>query len=242
MKIAICDDNKILSQQLKDFILNCPEAFALEDEISLFSIPSELYTYMDNCSVEERFHVVFMDLSFPDTSEDGILWATHLKHQFPGTLTIILTSYQERYKEGYVARAFRFMTKPIQLPELRRNLADCQTELQLNNTIDFIRYGIQYHIPIHNILYFSAQSGGSEMWTSQNAYFFEESLVAWEKKLPSYLFFRCHKKYLVNLKHIASLEQHSLVLFNAEKLPVSRRKWTSLQSAYIKYDVTSGLF
>lgn len=242
MKIAICDDNKILSQQLKEFILNCPEAFASEDEISLFSLPSELYTYMDSCSVEERFHVVFMDLSFPDTSEDGILWATHLKHQFPGTLTIILTSYQERYKEGYVARAFRFMTKPIQLPELRKNLADCQTELQLNNTIDFIRHGIQYHIPIQNILYFSAQSGGSEMWTSQNAYFFEESLVAWEKKLPSYLFFRCHKKYLVNLKHIASLEQHSLVLFNSEKLPVSRRKWTSLQSAYIKYDVTSGLF
>lgn len=241
MKIAICDDNEILSKQLKKMILACGENISSEDEIFFFSLPSTLCSYMESCHSNQPFHLIFMDLSFPDTSEDGIHWAKRLRYQFPQTLTIILTSYQERYKEGYVARAFRFMTKPIDQLELKENLEDCQIELQLNETIDFVRHGIEHNIPIQDILYLSAQSGGSELWTSSNVYFFEESLVAWEEKLPACAFFRCHKKYLVNLKHVASLEPYSVLLFNSEKLPISRRKWTSLQAAYIKYDVTRGL-
>lgn len=240
MKIAICDDNETLSKQLKKMILSCGENIASEDDIFFFPLPSALYSYMESCPTDQPVHLIFMDLFFPDSSEDGIQWAKRLRYQFPQTLTIILTSYQERYKEGYVARAFRFMTKPIDQLELKENLEACQTELQLNETIHFVRHGIEHNIPIQDILYLSAQSGGSELWTSSNAYFFEESLVAWEEKLPACAFFRCHKKYLVNLKHIASLEQYSLLLYNSEKLPISRRKWTSLQVACMKYDIARG--
>ena len=80
-----------------------------------------------------------------------------------------------------------------------------------------------------NILYFS---------TPCSSYFCDESLLQWEEKISPNIFFRCHKKYLVNLNSVESIKDHTILLANGEKLPVSRRKWTLLKYAFIKFDIT----
>ncbi|MBQ4530050.1 MAG: response regulator transcription factor [Lachnospiraceae bacterium] len=233
MRIAICDDQEYISAQLHRLLAKYQRERDVQIETSYFSLPSLLHSDMQ----EKPFDLIFMDLEFENNEEDGILWSKKIHQDFPKALILILTGYPHRYKEGYIVRAFRFMTKPIIEDELFEYLDDCLNELQIATQISFFRSGISHKIFLKDILYFQAQSGGSELFTYDNNYYCDESLLQWENTLPPHLFFRCHKKYLVNLGQISSFKNHTVVLKNGVKLSVSRRKWTSLLSAYMKFDI-----
>lgn len=232
MKIALCDDHKYVADELGQLIKKFDEENDIKNEFLYFSKPSELFKYMQN----ERIDLIFMDLEFCDEEEDGIVWLKKIKKYFPRTVVIILTAYENRYKEGYEARAFRFMTKPIVEKELFEYLYVSMEELQITESISLVRRGIPHDILIRDICYFSAQSGGSELWTRTDMYCCEESLLQWEQRLPMTIFFRCHSKYLVNMAYVTKFENQVITLVSGEKIPVSRRKWKAFQLAYMKFD------
>lgn len=232
MKIVLCDDQKIVSEELSVLLKKFEAQKYMQNEYCYFAKPSELFEYMQ----KEPVDLIFMDLDFCDAAEDGIVWLKKIKRNFPRTVVIILTAYENRYKEGYEARAFRFMTKPVEEKELFEYLRVSMEELQMTESISLVRRGIPHNILIRDICYFSAQSGGSELWTRTNMYCCEESLLQWEKQMPEAVFFRCHSKYLVNLAHVTKFEHQVLTLGNGEKIPVSRRKWKAFQLAYMKFD------
>ena len=232
MKIALCDDQKIVLEELQGWIERYYELNQLHAEFLTFSKPSELFQYMKTGSID----LIFLDLVFGNEQEDGIIWAKRIKAQHPNAIIIILTAYENRYKEGFEARAFRFMTKPIIEKELFEYLKVAMEELQLTEHITLVRRGITHNIMLRDVLYFTAQAGGSEMWTRKDMFYCDESLLHWENRLPSNMFFRCHSKYLVNLSHVTHYDNHVLTLINGEKIPVSRRRWKAFQIAFMKYD------
>lgn len=232
MNIVFCDDQKSIFEEVRILIRKFNSENQFQNDLVYFSTPSKLYDYMNSTQVD----LVFMDLEFCNTTEDGIDWSKKILKKFPHTIIIIITAYAERYKEGYVARVFRFMTKPIQEKELFENLLASMEELQLTQSVSVLRRGIVQDIPLRDICYLSAQSGGSELWTKTDMYFCEESLLYWEHQLPPAIFFRCHNKYLVNLNYVTEFDQRMLTLINGEKIPVSRRRWKAFQIAYMKFD------
>lgn len=233
MRIAFCDDCENLAAQLENMIACYNKENSFEDEFFYFTTPSKLYSFLQT----EKMDLIFMDLEFNDRTEDGIEWSKRISKQFPKTIIIILTAYENRYKDAFVARAFRFMTKPLSEKELHENLYASRQELKLNQTISLLRRGISYNVPIQDILYISAQSGGSELWTLSSIFYSENSLIFWEEKLPETIFFRCHKKYVVNLSHVIEFDNQFLKLENGEKIPISRRRWREFQIAYMKFDI-----
>lgn len=233
LKIAICDDDISTIKKLEELLLVYAKQNLIEMNIQYFSTPSKLYAHLE----KESEDIVFMDLDFGEESEDGILWSIRIHQDFPQTLVMILTAYENRYKEGYVAKVFRFMTKPFSQEELSENIDACLEELSLYRVVTLSRHGTIQKIPILEILYFSAMQGGSEFKTIHTSYFCPESLAHWESTTSPSIFFRCSKKYLVNLNAIEKLSNQTILLCNGEKIPVSRRKWTLLKSAYMKFDI-----
>ncbi len=232
MKIVLCDDQKNVADELGQLIKKYSKENKQQNEFLYFEKPSVLFEYLK----KETVDLIFMDLEFSDASEDGIFWLKKIKEKFPQIILIILTAYEKRYKEGYEARAFRFMTKPIIEKELFDYLRVSMEELQLTSSILLKRRGIPHNIWVRNIYYISAQSGGSELWTQSDMYICEESLLQWEQRLPMFTFFRCHNKYLVNLAHVIQFENQVLTLVNGEKIPVSRRRWKAFRLAYMRFD------
>lgn len=228
MRIAICDDYKIVADELIELLMKYDKSY----EVSYFEKPSLLYEYMKEATVD----LVFMDLEYEDESEDGIYWTKKINKEFTRVIFIILTAYEERYKEGYEARAFRFMTKPICESEFLDYMEAVKDVLNLGDTIEVKRRGISYSVPVVDICYISAQAGGSEIWTRKDMFSSDESLLRLEEKVPMNIFFRCHSKYLVNMQYIKNCENHRIYLLSGEKIPVSRRRWKEFQIAYMKYD------
>lgn len=232
MQIAICDDNEAIVNEMRNLIHNFCKDKALDSDIVYFRKPSKLFEYMEQNVVD----IIFMDLEFMDDEEDGIKWSRKIKRKWPNVVLIILTAYEMRYKEGYEVKAFRFMTKPILERELFENLESGMEELVFAESVSLVRRGIPYHVRIQDICYLAAHSGGSELWSKTDTYYCEESLLHWEKKLPTDVFFRCHHKYLVNLMCVVRMEAQKLILVNGEQIPVSRRRWKAFQIAYMKWD------
>ena len=153
MRIAICDDEKIVSKELSVLIKKFNRENQLINDLVCFSRPSNLYDYMQ----ESPVGIVFMDLEFSNSLEDGIEWSKMIRKKFPQTIIIILTAYERRYKEGFEARVFRFMTKPIIEKELFDNLKVSMAELQLTEMISLVRRGIHQNIRVKDIYYLSAR-------------------------------------------------------------------------------------
>lgn len=235
MKIALCDDQKSIAEELKSLVQKFNEHTHQQNELCYFPMPSLLFEAIQ----KEPVDLIFMDLEFCDPSEDGILWLKKIKAYFPHTIVIILTAYENRYKEGFEARVFRFMTKPIEEKELFDYLQVSMEELWLTKSISIMRRGIPHVILMRDICYIAAQSGGSELWTRTNMFCCEESLLQWEQRLPMTIFFRCHSKYLVNLSRVVTFEHQVITLADGEKIPVSRRRWKAFQLAYMKFDTKS---
>lgn len=232
-KIAICDDKINTIKGLEEYLNTYFDEKKVSFSLSYYETPEKLFEAME----DQLYNIVFMDLAFDSEENDGILWSCKLNEKYPQTLVIILTAYESRVKEGYVARAFRFMTKPIICQELRENMDACLNELGGSQTIKIYPLGIELVIAVRDIIYLEAYAGGSVIYLKDNHYYCEESLIQWEQTLPKNLFFRSHKKYLVNLGHIEKLDHHEIIFSQGTRLPASRRKWTKLREEFMKYDI-----
>lgn len=234
MRIALCDSQRKICVELNELLQRYNDEKNIQNKFMYFEKPSELFEYMH----EKVVDIVFMELDFGDEEEDGILWLKKIHKHFSHTISIIYTTHTNRYKEGFEARAFRFMTKPLDETEFYAYLDACLEKLQLTQSISISRRGIAYPVLVQDVFYLSAHFGGSELWTKSDAFVCEESLLQWENQLPEDIFFRCHSKYMVNLAHITNVDKQMLTLENGEKIPISRRKWKEFQLAYVKYKST----
>ncbi len=56
-----------------------------------------------------------------------------------------------------------------------------------------------------------------------------------EKNLPSEYFVRCHRSYIVNIKHVKSIIKNKVLLSNGAEIPISRGKYKEINDAFIDY-------
>jgi DNA-binding LytR/AlgR family response regulator len=56
-----------------------------------------------------------------------------------------------------------------------------------------------------------------------------------EKQLESHGFVRCHRSYLVGLRHIRRIAKNCAVLDNGTEVPLSRSAYHKVNQAFIGY-------
>lgn len=226
MRVAICDDNKVIRSIITQLLQDYSSKMSVDFSIIPFSSGEELL----QCS--NTFELVFMNIELGGI--DGI-YSTSLIHQKnPDTLVILLSSHVRRFKDGYKVKAFRFMTKPINREEFFEYIDDAVAEILGHKVIALRKDGVNVNINLKSILYISAQQGYTEVWTAKDTYRSDYSLIMWEELLDPKLFFRCHKKYLVNISQIKQLSD-DILLTSGDIVEVSRRKYPELRELYLNY-------
>lgn len=229
MRIAVCDDDKIIRNITVRLLQEYSRQMSIDFEIVTFASGEELLNY------SEELHIVLMDIEMDHM--DGIATTDQLHRRNPELIVILVTSHVRRFKDGYKVNAFRFMTKPIHKDEFTEYLNDAVAEVLGRRVITLRKDGVDVTLNIKSILYISAQQGYTELWTTKNTYRSEISLITWEEQLDPKLFFRCHKKYLVNISQIEDLYD-KIKMKNGDIIRVSRRKYAQLREVFINYNVT----
>lgn len=92
-----------------------------------------------------------------------------------------------------------------------------------------------YRIVQSDILYIESFGHNLEINTIDEKYNIRKSIAAIEKELDGKDFVRCHRSYIVGLKHVKRIGKNTLELDNGTKSPVSRGQYSATNRAFIEY-------
>ena len=227
MKIAICDDMQILHQELK----KCLEKYSFERKIDFIY---DDYTHgADLLSSSIKYDLIFMDYQMDGLN--GLDTARMLRKRNNNTAIIFLTSYSDVVFDVFEVNAFRFLVKPVDYGKLSAALDAYVSSLDDSNFILLKTDDGNVRVKVDDIIYAEASDKYCYVRTVEGSILYKKPLSEFEKLLPQEGFFRSHRTYLVNMKHIATHNSTNIQFDNNECALISKLKLTPFKREFADY-------
>ena len=101
----------------------------------------------------------------------------------------------------------------------------------------FIKHLIpeNHRIIQNDILYIESVGHFLEIHTVDKKYSTRKNIGDIEEELDNNILMKCHRSYMVGLKHIRKIGKTDILLDNNHIIPVSRRLYSNINMAFIKY-------
>lgn len=191
MNIAICDDEKIVRQQIKGLI----EKQKADCNLELYGTGEELI------AAGKHFDVVFLDIQMEGMN--GIDTARAIREQNEETVLIFITGIKEYVFDAFDVAAFHYLLKPIEenkfMEVFDRAVNEAEKRKEKGQKQLFIKTR-QRNITLEqkNILYIENRGRKAEIHTVDETIEIYAAMIELEKQLGGE-FYRCHRGYLVNM-------------------------------------------
>lgn len=229
IKIAIIEDNSRDLDQILSFLSRYQQDQSCAFSATSFDDPMKfLSEYRSN------YDLVFMDIELPPFH--GIDIARRLREIDSVVALVFITNMEQCAVNGYEVDALDFVVKPINyyrfssmMAKALRNIAKrSEKEILVRSSSKITRLPISqiYYVEVrdHLLIYHSTQ-GNLESWGK---------LSEIEKELAGYDFVRCSSSYLVNLRHIISVDGDTANIAG-DKLPISQRRRKAFYNSVTEY-------
>ena len=228
-RIAICDDDKNMREMLRSY---CSEILARDNIQCRFSEFSSAEDF-DAEAKKDDFDLLLLDIEME--GKNGMTLAKELRKNGSRISIIFISGHDSYLKEGYSVQPIQYLFKPVKKEELENAIAadrrlNYETETVALDTgqktvvvpVKKIRYAESYD---HKIL---VHTDGADMVLNR-------SLSELERQLNVYDMCRCHNSYLVNLRYISEFDRRGITLNDGIKIPVGRKFYNGVRSAFIRY-------
>ncbi len=230
MKIAVCDDEKIFRDEIAEILY---EHFGkLDTDIVMYESGEQL---LGDVGTGKTPEVCFLDIEMPGA--DGFETAKKVRKMLPELPVIFLTSHTERAMDGYEVKAFRFLAKPVNSEKLIHAIEDLQDEMSAGKNIFIHSDGEDIILDTDKIIYIEAQNNCVRYVSNQKEYLVREKISSVERELKEMRcpFFRIHRGYLVNLKHVTRHLHGEVFMDNDEVLPLARTCAAAFKEKLLEY-------
>ena len=234
-KLACCDDSIAARNQIQSFFSRLGAETGDIYSVSYFRSADELLLNMSRDT-----QILLLDIGMEGMS--GMALARHLREQNNDIYIIFITSMVQYAIEGYEVRAFGFLEKPLSYALFRREILDVTADITgKGDHIVSLNIGDTLSVLHSNKLLFAEVYGHIVQLTcTDEVRQCAISLSALEEKLTGASFFRCHKSYLVNYRHIADIGLTEITLSNGAVIPLSRHRRKSLLTGFANYISNAG--
>lgn len=230
IKILVCDDDPRFVQKMVDSIHK--QHCDVKITVTGCTDPGAL-----NDKALSEFHLMFLDVDMGQYS--GLSIARRVRDLRLDTLLIFVTHYIEFSIQGYELSAFRYLLKsdldkklPVYFKEAISLLA------QKADVFHFFIGGEEYEVKYQNILYIESHARtvtlhyfASELPERE----FYAKMSELEEQLFPVGFLRVHKSFLVNMRHIETLNYNKVQLKGGITLPVSQKNFQTLKLCYMNW-------
>ena len=231
MKIAICDDNLNIVDEVKNLL----DEYALSKNLSL-----DISTFNDGQAVlesDERFNIAILDVEMPGCN--GIELGKILREKNRHIVLMYITSHKKYLDEALNLNAARFFEKPIDSKRFYDGLDNALKRID-NTTIKFFlkEDNASVRINANDIIYVEIEPIGhrkTKIVTEEKTYISSNKIVFWEEHLISSLFVKTHKSYIINMEYITKYENNTLQLDGKYNIPISRNYQSTVHKAFIRY-------
>ena len=200
-----------------------------EISLRMFSGGEELLSY------NGQIDLLFLDIQMKDM--DGMETARKLRaDKFRGFL-VFITVLKEMVFQSFEVQAYDYLVKPVGDKQFEKTMERLYASMQ-NASEDslLVQKGYEGRIIreeeivfceiIDRKIYLNLASG--------EVVDYYERIENLETKLGSH-FFRCHRSYLINLKHLKGYKNGTACMDNGKEVPVSRLRSKEFSSVVLQY-------
>ena len=229
IRIAICDDEKHMSDHIRAMASDFFRKKNREIQLRTFLSGEELLNY------DGQIDILFLDIQM--NGVDGLETARKLRAgKFRGFL-IFITVLKEMVFQSFEVQAYDYLVKPVDEKQFRKTMERLYASMQ-NTSEDslLVQQGYERRIVpkdeivfcevIDRKIYLNLASG--------EVVDYYERIENLETKLGSH-FFRCHRSYLINLKHLKGYKNGTAYMDNHKEIPVSRLRSREFSGVVLQY-------
>lgn len=221
LRIAICDDDKIVCAQLEDFITQIEEEEHSVFETEVFYTGESLLRAL----YEESYDIIFLDIEL--LSMTGIDVGLAIRNEkLDENTQIIYISSKDSYAMGlFKTRPLDFLIKPLDYKAVRHvTLVAIKLLKQKNIYFEFLEQRHVVRIPTTDILYFETLGKKVKIVTPSGDHIFYGKKRDVLNQISEELFLDIHYSYMVNFNHVIEFTYQHVVLSNHEILPISQKR------------------
>lgn len=229
LQFAIVEDEKKAAERLKGYLTTYCQNAGEEAKVSWYADAAAfLHQYRPG------YDVVFMDIAMPGM--DGMEAAHRLRERDKTVVLIFVTTLSQYAAKGYQVDALDFMIKPFSYQDFSLRLRRALSRVAANAKRDIrIRIPNGFYTTDSSRLMYVETSGHDLIYHMTDGLLTARGTMSeLEKQLMSLGFLRCNACYLVNPRHIISV-QSMTVTVGKDELKISKAKKQSFLEELTKW-------
>lgn len=237
MKIAVCDDDRPIREELIRLI----QRQVSDADVTKYPSGEEL---IDGGA---DFDIYFLDIDLGSVS--GMDVARHIREQEESgrqrSIIIFVTGYREYMEAAFDVNAFHYLMKPIDTEKFSEVFGRAWKEAavsyeQTKKYIIVKSSGTQKKILLKNIYYIESGNKKVIFHTTDGTLEVYGKMEELENGLRN-TFYRCHRCYLVNMEKISAYSADNIQVINGDNLLLARKKYSDFIKTYIRYVKNGGI-
>lgn len=230
MKIVICEDETMCSDLLNEYIKRWARENGVFVELFVFVSAEQLLF-----ELEDGLDVDLLLLDIRLDKMNGIKLAHRLRELEYRMQIVFTTDSPEYVFEGYNVSALNYLVKPINY-NICHSILEQAHKLIVNKRFYLCRTSESLNrILYEDMLYIEMISHTAIIHTRDTRYSTRRTITEIIAELDDTLFVRCHKSFVVNLQHIASISKRCVVLSDKSCVDLGKNFASDINEKFIKY-------
>lgn len=229
IRIAICDDERLISENIRNMVLDFFHRKNLEVTVLQFQSGEELL------GCDKSIDVLFLDIQMEGM--DGIQTAKKLRIKGYKGFLVFVTILSEMVFRSFEVQPFDYLVKPVEKKQLEKMMERLLVSLQYFREANLlVQRGCDSSIVSFDDIIFCEVIDRKVYLhlTKDRVIDYYDRLGNLEKKLDG-RFFKCHRSYLINLKYLKSYKNGTAYMENDKEIPVSRLRSKEFSSVILHY-------
>ena len=229
-RIAIVDDDHVDAEYVGRIL----DAWAQERQagvqiLRFASAENFLFHYAE----DKECDILLLDIEMG--AMDGVSLAKKIRQDNEAVQIVFITGFADYISEGYEVSALHYLMKPVKQDKLFAVLDRAVAAMEKTERVILLSVGGEtLRLPVGQVHYVEAFSHTAAIVTGTDTIQVKMPISEIERML-GVGFVRCHRSYLVGLKHIARLSKTEAILDSGKSLPLSRSAAASVHKAFISY-------
>lgn len=229
LSIAVCDD---------EVMECCKIAGKIREILNELKIPCVIQQFFSGRELiqsSDHFDIIFLDIIMRDL--DGMQTAQLFREKAFDKMLIFISSSREYVFEAYDVEAFWYLLKPIDENKLKRVLQKAVLKIQAHSQEFMIisKERQKKKLFLDNICYFEIRGRRIDVHEMNGVFTYYEQISVLENNLRGKGFFRCHKSYLINLKHVDAYNRQEVFLDNGGTIVIAKRRYDEFCREVLAY-------